>query len=212
MSTGNRLQVAVVVGCHPFDVPNFARMLGALDGIDTYIQDLDNWVHDWGNCRRSYDAVAFYHFHQPTPDGAFADAVRELGSTKQGIVVLHHAILAWPGMPEWSSLCGIQDRSFGYHMGQSLRVNVAIPEHPIVAGLDDWDTADETYTMDEPGPDCHVLLTTNHEPSMRSLAWTRRHGQARVFCLQLGHDAVAWQTGPFAQVLERGIKWSVGAL
>lgn len=210
--SADRLQVAVVTGCHPFDVPNFARLFQSMPGIDAYVQDLDNWVHDWGQVRRAYDAVVFYHFHQPIPEGAYADAVRELGSTSQGIVVLHHALLAWPGMPGWSSLCGIEDRSFGYHMGQTLHVAVADPVHPIVAGLGDWDARDETYTMAEPGEGCQVLLTTSHQPSMKSLAWTHTHGASRVFCFQLGHDAAAWKSGPFAEVLERGIRWSVGAL
>jgi type 1 glutamine amidotransferase len=71
---------------------------------------------------------------------------------------------------------------------------------------------DETYTMAEPGEDSHVLLTTDHSPSMRSLAWTREVCEARVFCFQSGHDDDTWQEPGFREVLRRGIAWTARQL
>jgi type 1 glutamine amidotransferase len=69
---------------------------------------------------------------------------------------------------------------------------------------------DEIYTIDEPGPDNHLLLTTDHPKSMRSIAWTRTFGQARVFCYQSGHDAHAFDNPHFRTVLARGLAWVRG--
>jgi type 1 glutamine amidotransferase len=71
---------------------------------------------------------------------------------------------------------------------------------------------DETYTMPEPASDCEVLLTTDHPKSMKTIAWTRQHRHARVFCFQSGHDNLAWECAGFRQTLARGIFWAAGKL
>ena len=43
---------------------------------------------------------------------------------------------------------------------------------------------------------------------MRTLAWTRTHNNARVFCFQSGHDNQTWQNRAFREVLSRGIHWT----
>jgi type 1 glutamine amidotransferase len=55
-----------------------------------------------------------------------------------------------------------------------------------------------------------VLLTTDHPKSMKTLGWVRQHRNARVFCLQSGHDGVTWASPEFRTVLERGIRWCAG--
>ncbi|HHX44495.1 MAG TPA: ThuA domain-containing protein [Chloroflexi bacterium] len=210
---------AVVTGNHPYDVVSFQRMLRALEGIDPFVQHIDDLVADAGHVRVLYDVVAFYHFEQETP-GTTDDArgqetrtaLEEFADTGQGIVLLHHALLAYPGWDTWSQLCGIADRRFTYHQGQSVRVEIAAPDHPITADLAPWEMEDETYVMAEPGADSHVLLTTEHPQSMRSLAWTRQFGSARVFCCTLGHDSKAFGNPNFRTVLRRGMLWAAGRL
>ncbi|MCC6728163.1 MAG: ThuA domain-containing protein [Chthonomonadales bacterium] len=212
------IRTAVLTGWHPFDVPAFQDLLESMPGIRAYPQDLTNWAFDADGARERYDVHLFYNMH-PTlppddwPGGAQArPALEALERSRGGIVLLHHAILAWPDWPYWGQLAGIGDRRFGYHMAQRFRVRIADPEHPITRGLADFDLADETYTMAEAGPDCHVVLATDHPLSMRTLAWTRRQGEARVFCLQPGHDADAWRNPMFRTVLARGIRWAARAL
>jgi len=210
---------AVVTGNHPYDVLGFQRMLRALAGIDAYVQHIEDFVADAGNVRVLYDAVLFYHFAQTTPDTSehplaarARDAIEELGDTGQGIVVLHHALLAHPDWEIWSEVCGVSDRHFTYHEGQSLRVEVADAEHPITAGLEPWEMVDETYAMAEPDADSHILLATQHPDSMRALAWTRRFRDARVLCCALGHDSRAYRDPRFRSVLQRGLWWVAGRL
>jgi uncharacterized protein len=216
------LRVAVITGHHPFDLPAFTRLFRTLPepveglSIDAYIQSLDDFVADEGKTRSTYDAVVFYNFHQETP-GAVEDdpwyrrgmraALEQLGESDQGIVLIHHALLAFRKWPFWGDLVGIEQRGFGYHPNEHVPVHVADPEHPITQGLSDWEIVDETYTVDEPGPDNHVLLTTDHPKSMRTLAWTRTFKQARIFCYESGHDARAYENPTYQTVLARGIAW-----
>ena len=66
---------------------------------------------------------------------------------------------------------------------------------------------DETYSMASCGEDSHPLLQTNHELSMKTIAWTRQVKRARVFCLQSGHDNDTWEEPAFRRVVEQGIAW-----
>jgi len=66
---------------------------------------------------------------------------------------------------------------------------------------------DETYKMDDPGEGSHALLTTDNPTSMKTIAWTRQHKNARVFCFQSGHDNDTFVDPNFREVLARGIQW-----
>ena len=107
-------------------------------------------------------------------------ALERLVETGQGIFVLHHALVAYRTWDFWNTVVGIADRrEFGYAPDQSLRIEVADPDHPITRGLAAWELTDETYTVNLPGPDSHILLTTEHPKCMRTVAWTREVGKSR---------------------------------
>lgn len=210
----HKIKTAVVTGRHPFDVPGFHALFRSMAEVDFYPQHLEDFAADAGKVRRFYDVVVFYNFHRETPgteenwwEQGTREALEELGTTPQGILVLHHALLAFPDCPLWSEVLGLPDRSFGFHVNQTVLVEIADPDHPITRGLSPWTMIDETYTMGEPGENCHVLLTTYHLNSMKALAWTRSYGQARVLCVQSGHDRAAYSNASFRTVLARGIQW-----
>ena len=214
MSGGHELTVAVVTGGHSFDVPGFQRLLRAIPGVDAYVQSLENWADDVGGVRDRYDVTLFYNMHTETPTGdepwpfqKVRETLEGLGRTEQGILVLHHAVVAFPKWPYWDELVGIEDRAVEVAFGVPLRVNVADRDHPITAGVEPFDIVDESYAMNDAGQGCRAVLRVDHPASMQTVGWTRMHGDARVLCLQLGHDDVAWQTAGFRAVLERGILW-----
>jgi hypothetical protein len=206
------IKLAVITGGHPFDVPGFHNLFRGHADIDPYLQDFDNWVHDWGQVRRQYDATLFYNMHMNQPDGPFREAIEDLHQRPQGVIILHHALLAWPELDAWAELVGLPDRSFGYHMEQTLRVEIADADHPITRGLEGWEMPEETYTMADAGPDNRILLTASHPLSLRTIGWTRQVGDAPVFCFQCGHDRRAWEHPTFREVVARGIRWAAGRL
>ncbi|NLG51202.1 MAG: ThuA domain-containing protein [Chloroflexi bacterium] len=215
----DRVTVAVVTGQHPFEVPGFHHCFRSLPGIDYYPQHMEDYVADVAHARQQYDVVLFYNFHQQTPDpnagpaqAAMRQALEELGETNQGIVVLHHALLAFPGWQLWTDIMGIPDRRFGFYHDERVYTEIADPNHPITQGLSPWEMVDETYTMDDAGEGSHILLTTNHPRSMHTLAWTRQYRNARVFCYEGGHDNQTFTNPNFRTVLGRGILWAAGRL
>jgi type 1 glutamine amidotransferase len=138
------------------------------------------------------------------------------GNRGQGIVMLHHAVLAYPEWSVWDDMVGIRNRrideSFEYHHDQKLRMRIADPDHAITRGLEDWQLVDETYVMNEPGSDSRILLSTEHPRSMSAIAWTRSFAKSRVFCYQGGHDNQAFANEGFRAFLRRGILWAAGRL
>lgn len=217
--SGDSVQVrlAVVTGGHAFDVPNFHRLFRRLAGIDAYVQPMDDFASSSQETRDAYDGIVFYHMLPGTPldigqpgySGKPLQALKRLTETGQGLVVMHHALLAYEKWSAWRELSGINPVLRGYHHDQSIKVRVINREHPITAGLVDFGVMDETYEIDEPDEGNEILLATDHPQSVKALAWTRRFGRSNVFSIALGHDDQGWRNPQFEEVLRRGILWSV---
>src|SRR5215213_720455 len=209
------IKTAVVTGGHAFHVPAFHQLLRTLPPIDAYLQHMEDFVANWGNVRDQYDVTLLFNWRMDTPtdDGVrwpkgTTQALQQLGTTTQGIVLLHHALASFPQWPFWSQLVGIphQDRIFtleqdlNLEMEARLHVEVVDHEHPITQGLPDWEMIDEAwgYFRGRPTSECHILLKTEHpKMPLGALAWTHTYGKARVFCLQSGHDDHSWSNPHF---------------
>lgn len=90
------------------------------------------------------------------PDPSTARALVDLLDIGQGLVVLHHAIAAWPGWEGWAEalgtrflyrpgrLRGAELPSSGYRH-DTFTVTVRDPDHAICAGIGDFEITDELY-------------------------------------------------------------------
>ena len=90
------------------------------------------------------------------PGPGVAEALVGLLDSGQGVVVLHHAIAAWPAWEGWAEAIGGRFNyrparmrgedlpSSGYRMG-TFTVEVADSSHPICAGIKDFAIDDELY-------------------------------------------------------------------
>jgi len=215
--SANKPKVAVIVGQHPFDVISFQKLFNNISGIEPYHQNMEQFTSSPKEIRESYGVLLFYNFHRQDPTdqdpwyaGKTKSVLESLGDTKQGIFLLHHAILAYPDWRVWSDLCGIQDRKHDYHVNQNVHYIVADKNHPITSGLADFDMTDETYTMNSAGGDSRILITTDHPLSMKTIAWSRKYKNADVFCYESGHDDQAYGNENFRKIVRRGILWLDG--
>ena len=214
-----KIKTAVITGGHEYDVVGFQSMLRSLPEIDAYPQNMWEFVLDPACDPRNYEVLLFYNVHQRTPaeeDGKFEAAMKEmlegLGDGDQGIFLLHHALKAFADWPLWRELSGMRTRGNigGWAEEQTVHIDIADTEHPITATLEPFDIVDETYDIEDADEDSHILLTTDHPQSMKTIAWTRTFGKARVFCYQSGHDNQTWANPGFRAVVGRGIQWLAG--
>ena len=212
------IKVAVITGGHPFDVQPFHQLFRSLPGIDAYIQHTDEFTSDSVSARDLYNVLVFYSMLKATPtdespwySGKAGTALERLGQAKQGIVVLHHALLAYPDWPVWDEIVGIPQRNLkSYHPNEQVKVDIVDPGHPIAKGVAAWQMIDETYVMPEAGAGSRVFLTTENPRCVRTVGWTRQYRQARVFCFQSGHGKDTYADPSFRSVLANGIHWSAG--
>lgn len=143
------------------------------------------------------------------------------------------------GTPEWAPL-------FVETLGSMFRshppiapytVSVANPDHPLVEGIEPFETNDELYLMKTYG-DLNVLLDTEFggkaegfeedewEHARHPVFYTHNVGQGEVLYLTLGHcrhhydmqpmmdfwpvkERCAWDLDVFYTLLRRGIQWAI---
>ena len=215
------ITVAVITGGHPFDVQPFHQLFRSLPGIDAYIQHTDEFASEPAEVRDRYDALVFYSMFRDTPQdnvlwytGKPKTALEHIGETKQGIVLIHHAVLAYRDWSVWDELVGMKRRQMrSYHPNEQVKVEIADPSHPIVMGMASWEMVDETYILEDAilpdaDPSNHIFLTTQNPRSIQPLGWTRTYKQARVFNFVSGHGFATYGDPNFRAVLVNGIRWA----
>jgi len=205
-----KLKIAVITEWHPIDVIAFQKLFESFPEFECYIQSLELFIADEKN-RDCYDAVVYYNLSMPLlqeDSKTYKYFTQKMGRTKQGIFLLHHAILCYDGWDFWSELTGIENRKFTYHWDQTVDYHIEKPDHPIVKGLKDWQMVDETYMLEEAAcPGSEVLITADHPLSIRDIAWTRQYLDSRILCYASGHDESAYHNESFREVLRNGILW-----
>jgi type 1 glutamine amidotransferase len=205
------ITAAVITGDHPFEVVEFLDLLCGLPGIRFYPQSLVNFADDMSHARNGYDVLLYFNMHREPPNETAKAALESLGESEHGLFFLHHGMLDFWEWPLWGDVVGVRHPgTFGYAIGETVHVQIADPEHPVTKGLSPWTMVDKVYELDDAHLGSHVLLTTDHPHSMRTLAWTRQHKRSRVFVTALGHDRLAYADRNFQTVLLKGIQWAAG--
>ena len=205
-----KLRAAIITEFHPIDMVEFHELFRGFEEFDSYVQSFDMFVTDDKN-RDAYDVVVYYNLSRPllAEDHKIRRYLEDkLGSTNQGILLLHHAILCYPGWELFTSLTGIKDRKFKYHWEQTVKYEIADAGHPITKGMRHFAMIDETYEVEDPDVSrVHSLITADHPLSMKNIAWTNQYKKSRVFCYASGHDDMAYKDVHFREVLRRGMLW-----
>ncbi len=99
------------------------------------------------------------------------------------------------------------------------RVNVADNEHPITAGIADFDMRSEQYYL-HTDPSNNVLATTTFngdhaqwiDGTVMPVVWTRSYGEGKVFYCSLGHVIGDFDVPEAREIVRRGLLWAVDAL
>ena len=99
------------------------------------------------------------------------------------------------------------------------RVNVHDQQHPITAGIGDFDMHSEQYYM-HTDPGNEVLATTTfggeHAPWIKGtvmpVVWTRRYGEGKIFYSSLGHVIGDFDVPEAREIVRRGLLWAADSL
>jgi len=102
---------------------------------------------------------------------------------------------------------------------RDYRVDITTQDHPITRGASGFDVRSEQYYM-HVDPSNTVLATTTFDGQdtpwtagvVMPVAWTRMHGQGRVFYSSVGHDPAEFNDPAVASLHLRGLLWAAGRL
>jgi putative membrane-bound dehydrogenase-like protein len=177
----------------------------AANGIDIFYTDSRDDLNDQELNR--YQAIMLYNNHT-TISRPQLTALMKFVSDGGGLVVLHCASASFGNSEEFIRLVGA---AFKSHGTGTFGVTRVAENHPVVKGVPTWESWEETYVHTKHNPiDRTVLEVRRDNGHDEPWTWVRTYGKGRVFYTAWGHDERTWLQPGFQQLVERGVRWSIG--
>jgi hypothetical protein len=93
--------------------------------------------------------------------------------------------------------------------GDTFTVDIADSAHAITAGVEPFEVEDEIY-MSAWDPTINILATAKWSGRNHPLAWTKPHGEGRVFYTALGHGPGTFERPAMQKLMTQGVVWAGG--
>ena len=164
----------------------------------------------------NYDGIVlhFMNWKVPAPGEAARENLRKAVEGGKGLVLVHFACGAWQDWPDFVKLAGrVWNPKFRAHDPRgSYRVEIVKPNHPIMKGMQAFDTDDELYTCLDGNVPIEVLATARSKVDKKDypMAFVFQCGKGRVFHCVLGHDVKALSFDAVGELFRRGTAWAAG--
>lgn len=153
-----------------------------------------------------FDGVIIYANHDYlSPDQE--EALKGFVESGNGLIPIHSATGNFKNSDWYINAIGGQFKSHG--TGKFI-AEITNPSHPVMEGLSEFETWDETYVHQRINPDMEVLMERVEGDHREPYTWVREQGEGRVFYTAYGHNDSTWTNYSFLQLLENGILWAVG--
>ncbi|MBC8079878.1 MAG: ThuA domain-containing protein [Gorillibacterium sp.] len=91
--------------------------------------------------------------------------------------------------------------------GVRYTVRIKDKNHPIMAGLEDFEVVSEQYYM-HVDPANKVLAVSNFGDVEMPVAWTKAYGEGKVFYCSLGHQANIVDMPETKRMMRQGMLWA----
>lgn len=124
-----------------------------------------------------------------------------------GFVAVHSASASFPSSDAFINLVG---GAFIAHGDGVFSADFIEPNHPVLQGLSEIESWDETYVHTAHNPDKTVLSVRRDGGHTEPWTWVRNQGAGRVFYTAWGHDERTWTHEGFQQLLARALRWTAG--
>ena len=169
-----------------------------------------------------YDLILlhFQNWQAKGPGASAREKLRRFVENGKGLALIHFACGAWHDeWPEFVNLAGRVWIGPNYGPGQRphdpygpFRVEIIKPQHPIVRGMEDFDTQDELYTCLTGEHTIQVLAQAKSsiDGKYYPMAFISNYGKGRSFQCVLGHDVKALSVPAVQELLRRGCAWAAG--
>ena len=214
------IRVLVVTGGHSFDPEPFSGLWDSVPGITwTHREHPDaNAVYE-ADGAFPYDVVVLYDMVQEITATQREALDRRLNAGKFGLVILHHAMANYLDWAEYRAIMGgryfIEARDghakSTYRHDQRMRLTPATPDHPVLAGVGEFEIVDEVYGGYLVDDGTTPLLTTTHPESEPVAAWAHAYGKGRVVTIQPGHGPHAFADANYRRLAGNAVHWAAPA-
>lgn len=124
-----------------------------------------------------------------------------------GFVAIHSASASFNDSDAFVNLVG---GAFKAHGSGTFSVKHLKPGHPVLSGVPQFESWDETYVHMKHNPDKEVLSVRVEGDHEEPWTWVRNQGDGRVFYTAWGHDERTWQNDGFKQLIEQSVRWTSG--
>lgn len=154
----------------------------------------------------NYDGLMIYANHDEITSEQ-ESALKDYVEGGKALIPIHSASFCFRNSDWFVETVGGQ---FSRHGVGDFTAEIVDPSHPIMEGIEEFETWDETYVHASVNPDMHILMERVDQEGREPYTWTREQGKGRVFYTAYGHDERTWQKDQFQQLVANGILWAVG--
>ena len=154
-----------------------------------------------------FDALMLYANHDSiTPSQE--KALLEYVESGHGFLPIHSASHCFRNSEKYLRMIGGQ---FDKHGTGTFTADIVRADHPVMKGVQPFETWDETYIHKNNNPDRTVLMERVEGDHREPWTWVRNQGKGRVFYTAYGHDERTWKQPQFHALLRNAVVWSVAA-
>jgi type 1 glutamine amidotransferase len=201
------LRVRIVTGGHDH-APSFYTMFETMPGLQVAVEPHPGAFE--GNLRKRVDVLVLYDM-MTTSTPEQRDRLRTFAEAGKGIVILHHAICGYVDWPWWyENIAGgryLPTSTFQHDVTIPVRI---VADHPVTAGLKDFQIFDETYKGMWISNKVQVLASTTEKTADGPLVWVSPFAGSRVVFIQMGHGPEAHRDPNYRQLVRQAIAWAGG--
>ncbi|MET3114011.1 putative membrane-bound dehydrogenase-like protein [Pedobacter sp. CG_S7] len=153
-----------------------------------------------------YDGLIIYANHDSIAPAQEA-ALKEFVEGGKGLIPLHSAAGCFKNSSWYKQTIGGE---FASHGTGDFKGIILKSDHPVMRGITEFETWDETYVHKSLNPDMTVLMERREGNTKEPYTWVRKQGEGRVFYTAYGHDEKTWTNLGFLDLVRNGVLWAVG--
>ena len=153
-----------------------------------------------------YDGLIIYANHDSIAPSQEA-ALKEFVEGGKGLIPLHSAAGCFKNSEWYIQTIGGE---FASHGEGTFTASIVNSDHPVMKGITEFKTWDETYVHKNLNPDMTILMERVEGDKHEPYTWVRNQGKGRVFYTAYGHDDRTWTNIGFLDLVRNGVLWAVG--
>lgn len=164
---------------------------------------------------KKYDVIVLHYMNNkiPGPGPEVLENFRKAIEGGTGLVMVHFACGAFQGWPEFVKIAGrVWDPKLrGHDPRGKFNVNILDPGHPVMKGVEPFETLDELYTCLTGDTPIKVIANAKSKVDSKDypMAFVLEYGKGRVMHCVLGHDGQAF-CEQVCRIYRNGCAWTAG--